>query len=95
MNITREDAISDIPQNLRLNATIPMVMEAAGHIERLVATVAKQQECIEALEKALKRIASETTQWDWDAKDGPNALVRILRQMRAEAKAALAPETSK
>lgn len=39
--------------------------------------------------RALERIASETTQWDWDAKDGPNALVKILLQMRAEARAAI------
>ena len=50
---------------------------------------------IEALEAALTRIASETTQWDWDTKDGPNALVKILRQMRTEARAALDKDAGK
>ena len=61
---------------------------ADAEIERLRAR-------IEALEAALKRIASETTPWDWDEKDGPNALVKILLQMRAEALAAIAPEQEK
>jgi len=43
-----------------------------------------------AMQEALERIASETTEWDWDVKDGPNALVKILHQMRAEARNALA-----
>jgi hypothetical protein len=35
---------------------------------------------IEELEAALERIASETTQWDWDTKDGPNALCQERRE---------------
>ena len=65
--------MSDLPQRLRLNATIPLVMEAAERIEALEADLAQwvrqaednsggwQRAClrIEALETALRGIAED------------------------------------
>lgn len=59
-------------------------------LEREIAIAQSEQAKSAALVKALERIANETTQWDWETSDGPNALVKILLQMRVEAREALA-----
>ena len=90
--------MSDLPQRLRLNATIPLVMEAAERIEALEADLAQwvrqaednsggwQRAClrIEALETALREIS-----------DSSYIGEKAAQQMALIASAALAPEQDK
>ena len=78
--------MSDLPQRLRLNATIPLVMQAAARIEALEADHVNKEICdsyalenqrfydrIEALEAALNYVADMTycgADAEWHFKPG-------------------------
>ena len=94
--------MSDLPQRLRLNATIPLVMEAAARIEALEAecdrwaeqantTAASLRTKVKTLEAAL-RVFADPLSWRRDGSCDPNS-GRFEGQ--SIARTALAPEQDK